>query len=45
MVGVLDSYSNYPSSNPTEAYHFFLYTVFERANINKKEAVDGPLKK
>ena len=44
MVSVLAFSSDDPSSNPAEAYSFFLYNLcLKIMKINNKEAVDGSL--
>ena len=46
VVSLLAFYSDNPSSNPDEANFFLLWNVcWKRTEINKKEAVDGQIKK
>ena len=42
MVSVLAFYSDDPSSNPADAYSFFVKLVFEKIENKQKEAEVGP---
>ena len=45
VVNVLALYSNDLSSNPDEAYSFFLYNLCSKRTKKQKEAGVGPFKK
>ena len=45
MVSVLAFYSDDPSSNPAEVYHFSIKLLLKRANIYKKRPQLAPFKK